>query len=107
MENVISFMQLRGDASNYKNKDTNWPFLSCFLPQFQNESSCETIQMKMTDLHENGREGGTHFHMNGLHIDSFRNRGKGQLGNGLLYPFLNRIRYGNNVNVSFLFLFHL
>ena len=44
----------------------NRPFTSCRLPQFQNESSCEPIQMKMTDLHENGREGGTHFHMNGF-----------------------------------------
>ena len=45
---------------------TNWPFPSCLLPQFQNDSTCETIEMKMTDLHENGREGGTHFHMNGF-----------------------------------------
>ena len=36
------------------------------MSQFQNESSCETIKMKMTDLHENGREGGTHFQMNGF-----------------------------------------
>ena len=27
---------------------TNRPFPRCLLPQFQTESSCETIQMKMT-----------------------------------------------------------
>ena len=26
----------------------NRPFPSCPLPQFQNESTCETIEMKMT-----------------------------------------------------------
>ena len=42
--------------------------------------------MKMNfDLHENKPVGETHVQMNGLtHEDSFCDRGKGQLGNGLL-----------------------
>ena len=32
------------------------------MPQFQNESKCETIQMKMSLI----SVGGTHFHMNGF-----------------------------------------
>ena len=37
------------------------------MPQFQNESKCETIQMKMSlILHENELVDGTHFHMNGF-----------------------------------------
>ena len=36
------------------------------MPLFQNESKCETILMKMTDLHDNETAYRTHFHMNGL-----------------------------------------
>ncbi len=43
------------------------PFPSYPLPLFQNESTCETIQMKMSlILHENRPVGETHFHMNGF-----------------------------------------
>ena len=34
---------------------------------FQKESKCEND----FDLHENDSVGGTRFHMNGLHLDSF------------------------------------
>jgi len=44
----------------------NGPFPSYLVPLFQNESSCKTIHIKMSDLHENESVGGTHFDMNGL-----------------------------------------
>ena len=34
------------------------------MPLFQSESKCETILIKMTDLHESKTECRTHFHMN-------------------------------------------
>ena len=36
------------------------------VPLFQSESKCETILMKMTDLHENETAFRTHFHMKGF-----------------------------------------
>ena len=45
---------------------TNRPFPSSLVPLFQSESKCETILMKMTDLHENGTACRTHFHMKGF-----------------------------------------
>ena len=46
------------------------------MPLFQSESKCETILMKMTDLHENETAGRIHFHMKGFalkekNLDSF------------------------------------
>ena len=38
------------------------PFQSCLLPQLQNDSSNEND----VELHENGHESDTHFHMNGF-----------------------------------------
>ena len=61
----------------------NRPFPSSFVSLFQIESKCETILMKMTDLHENETACRTHFHVKGfVLIDSFSNRGTGELGNG-------------------------
>ena len=39
----------------------NRPFPSFLVPLFQSKSKCETILMKMTDLHENETAGETHF----------------------------------------------
>ena len=42
-----------------------YEFPSSLVPLFQNESNCETIQMKMSwDLHENEFVGGAHVHVN-------------------------------------------
>ena len=46
--------------------DMNRPFPSSLVPLFQSESKCETILMKMTDLHENETACKTHFHKNGF-----------------------------------------
>ena len=48
------------------NKRCNRLFPSSLVPLFQSESKCETILMKMTDLHEIETACKTHFHMNGL-----------------------------------------
>ena len=55
------------------------------LPLFQDESTC-TIQMiiRFTRSHAHFHVNQTHFHLNGLHLDSFLNGGKRQLGNSLL-----------------------
>ena len=45
------------------NDANNRPFSSSLVPLFQSESKCETILMKMTDLHENETACRTHFHM--------------------------------------------
>ena len=48
-------------------KIPNRPFPSCPLPHFQNESSGETMSNENEFvLHENGRTGESHFHMNGV-----------------------------------------
>ena len=46
----------------------NRPFPSSLVPLFQSESKCETILMKMTDLHENETACAcrTHFHKKGF-----------------------------------------
>ena len=44
----------------------NRPFPSSLVPLFQSESKCETILMKMTDLHENETACRTYFHMKGF-----------------------------------------
>ena len=44
----------------------NRPFPSSLVPLFQSESKCETILMKMTDLHENETACRNHFHMKGF-----------------------------------------
>ena len=36
------------------------------MPLLQSEPKCETILMKMTDLHEKETAGRTHFHMKGF-----------------------------------------
>ena len=55
------------------------------LPLFQDESTC-TIQMiiRFTRSHAHFHVNQTHFHLNGLYLDSFLNGGKRQLGNSLL-----------------------
>ena len=69
---------------------TNRPFPSCLLPLFQTESKCEIFHMKMSmicirmDLWVK-----LIFIWKVSHLDSFCNRGKRELGNGLLlvpYP---------------------
>ena len=63
----------------------NRPFPSSLVPLFQSESTCETILMKMTlicmrmKLHAE-----LIFIWKVSHLDSFRNRGTRELGNGLL-----------------------
>ena len=42
------------------------PSPSCLVPQIQNESVRNHSNKKRFDLHENGREGRRHFHMNGF-----------------------------------------
>ena len=42
------------------------PFPSCLLPHFQNESAQNHSNKNEFDLHENGRAGEVHFHMNGF-----------------------------------------
>ena len=42
------------------------PFPSSLVPLFQSESKCETILMKMTDLHENETACRIPFHMKGF-----------------------------------------
>ena len=62
----------------------NRPFPSSLVPLFQSESKCETILMKMAlicmkmELHAE-----LIFIWKVSHLDSFRNRGTRELGNGL------------------------
>ena len=60
-----TFVQLCTAVSR---KLTNRPFPSCPLPHFQKESSCETIQMKMSlicmKMDNGGRAGENRFHVN-------------------------------------------
>ena len=65
---------------------SNRPFPSCLLPLFQTESKCEIFHMKMSmicirmDLWVK-----LIFIWKVSHLDSFWNRGKRELGNGLLF----------------------
>ena len=69
-------------------KPTNRPFPSSLVPQFQSESKCETIHMKMTlncmkmKLHVE-----LIFIWKVSHLDSFWKRGTRELGNGLFCSF--------------------
>ena len=70
----------------YSNLPNNRPFPSCLLPLFQTESKCEIFHMKMSmicirmDLWVK-----LIFTWKVSHLDSFWNRGKRQLGNGLFH----------------------
>ena len=59
----MSFLISQSDYFGFR---LNRPFPSSLVPLFQNESKCETILMKMTDLHENETACRTHFHMKGF-----------------------------------------
>ena len=61
----------------------NRQFPSCLVPLFQSESKCETILVKVIDLHENKTACRTHFHMRGFTLRHFLIRGTRELGNGL------------------------
>ena len=54
------------------------PFPSSLVPLFQNESKCETFHMKMIEFFMQFHFGAnqSHFHKNGLHLDSVWNRGR-------------------------------
>ena len=63
----------------------NWPFPSSLLPLFQNESKCETFHMKMSFTYKSIRmQIILIFIWKISHLDSVWNRGRRQLGNGLL-----------------------
>ena len=63
----------------------NRPFPSSLLPLFQNESKCETFHMKMSFTHKSIRmQIILIFIWKISHLDSVWNRGRRQLGNGLL-----------------------
>ena len=63
----------------------NRPFLSSLVPLFQSESKCKTILMKMTLICKKMKLHAEFiFIWKVLHLDSFWNRGRRKLGNGLL-----------------------
>ena len=76
---------------------TNRPFPSSLVPLFQSESKCETILMKMTlicmkmKLHAE-----LIFIWKVSHLDSFRNRGTRELGNGLFKRWISTF-YKKNI----------
>ena len=53
--------------------------MSCLLPQFQNESVQNYFYENNLNLHENGRAGETHFHMNGFTQTRFDTEAKGKM----------------------------
>ena len=77
-------------AQKYKQMSFNRPFPSCLLPLFQTESKCEIFHMKMSmicirmDLWVK-----LIFIWKVSHLDSFWNRGKRELGNGLFTAVIN------------------
>ena len=71
--------------SSFKLSQINGPFPSCRLPLFQNESKCETIQMKMSLIYvKMNMRVKLIFIWLVSHLDSSWKRGTSQLGNGLL-----------------------
>ena len=64
----------------------NRPFPSFLVPLFQSESKCKTILMKMTLICMKTKlRAELIFIWKVSHLDSFRNRGTRELGNGLLW----------------------
>ena len=64
---------------------SNRPFPSSLVPLFQSESKCETILMKMTLISMKMKwYSELILTWKVSHLDSFWNRGTGELGNGLL-----------------------
>ena len=71
-----------------KTESNNRPFPSSHVPLFQSESKCETILMKMKLRAE------LIFIWKVSHLDSSWNRGRGELGEGLLFYYtLNEKRW--------------
>ena len=69
-------------------QESNRPFPSSLVPQFQSESKCETILMKMTLICMRMKlQVELIFIWKVSHLDSFWNRATRELGNGLLQKF--------------------
>ena len=65
----------------------NRKFSSYLVPLYKNESTCETIHMKMFSTH---KFNSFSHHTKGFAQDSFRNRGNRQLGNCRLHATTDR-----------------
>ena len=76
MQSLLTLITYRAIINWSMSVESNSPFLSCCMPQFQSESWCTTIQMEMSCV----------FISLSIveHQDSLRNRDKQQLGNGPL-----------------------
>ena len=70
----------------------NRPFPSCLVPQFHSESSCETIEMKMSLICMKMDIQVKHIFIRTVsHEDSFRHRGSRELGNGLFVQVVKKM----------------
>ena len=71
-----------------KNPNNNRPLLSSKNPHFQNEATCTTVLVKMSFICMRMKIISI---WKAEHLTSFPYRGPGELGNGLLYVFLEKV----------------